>query len=168
MTKYVNINNAVLTAAEVKQQNPNIAWDFNRVPPQEVLDNLALSMYVAPQPSTDQIKAQKWEEIKAERDFRKFNGVFAEGFWFHSDTYSRTQWLALTMLGASVPAVQWTTMTGAQVALTPALVQAVFQATVTLDANVFGVAASHRTAMEASQDPGAYDFSTGWPDTFVG
>lgn len=113
-------------------------------------------------------REQKWEAIKAERDRRKFLGVKVGSHWFHSDDSSRIQQLALAMMGSSIPAgLQWKTLTLSPppvfVEMTPALAQGIFQATAASDAAIFAAAETHRNAMEASADPSAYDFSTGWP-----
>jgi hypothetical protein len=111
-----------------------------------------------------------WERIKAERERRKVLGVLAGGHWFHSDADSRIQQLSLFVMGAAVPAISWKTLTlsGAPVfvTMTQTLAGAIFQATASSDAAIFGAAEAHRVSMEASSTPGAYDFSTGWPAGF--
>lgn len=114
------------------------------------------------------IVEQMRQQITAERDRRKFNGVLVSGKWIHTDTYSRTQWIGMTMLGQNLPVIPWTSMDGTTINTTPALAQAVFQAVLTLDATTFAVAKAHKTAMEASDEPGAYNFSSGWMPTFEG
>lgn len=118
-----------------------------------------------PQPITAQDTMT--ERIKAERDRRKLNGVLVSGKWIHTDVFSRTQWMAMVMMGAALPAVQWRTMDGTSVTTTPTLAGQVFQAVAVMDATVFAVAEGHRVAMLASTDPASYDFSAGWPATFV-
>jgi hypothetical protein len=119
----------------------------------------------ADQPDPSEIM---WERIKAERDRRKeIGGYPAVGKWFHSDVYSRTQILALAQLGANLPAdVQWKTMDGTFLLLTPTIVGQMFQAAIAQDNATFKAAEVHRVAMEASADPASYDFSTGWPAVF--
>lgn len=123
-------------------------------------------------PSTDRPLVERqsavWEQIKAERDKRKVSGVKVGSNWFHSDDSSRIQQLALVMMGASVPpGLMWKVLTLTPppvfVEMTPALAGQIFQATAASDAAIFGVAETHRLAMEASQEPENYDFSTGWP-----
>jgi len=108
----------------------------------------------------------KWQEIKAERNRRKFNGVLVSGKWIHSDTFSRTQWLGMLMMGADLPAIEWITRDGSIITTTPALASGVLQAVAVMDATVFAVAAAHDTAMRAAGRPDLYDFSAGWPVTF--
>lgn len=106
--------------------------------------------------------------IKAERDRRKFNGVYVSNKWIHTDTYSRTQWMGMVMMGASVPTVQWTTLDNTTIATSQALANAVFQATATLDATLFAHAKSLIAAVDASNDPASVDIAAGWPVTFEG
>lgn len=118
-----------------------------------------------PEPITQPTPAEIWERIKAERDRRKENGGYpAVGKWFHSDVYSRTQILALVQLGANLPTdIQWKTMDGTFLLLTPTAVGQMFQAAISQDNATFKAAEVHRVAMEASADPASYDYSTGWP-----
>lgn len=119
--------------------------------------------------TTDKAKvaAAVWGAIKTERDRRKAGGVKVGAKWFHSDDASRIQQMGLVMMGASLPAgLQWKTMDGSFITMTPALAQQVFTAQAASDQNIFGVAETHRVAMEASADPAAYDHSTGWPKVF--
>ena len=104
--------------------------------------------------------------IKAERDRRKFNGVKVGAKWIHTDTYSRTQWMGMVMMGASIPAIDWTTMDGTSVKTSQTLAGQVFQGTAQLDAQLFGYAKALITQVEAAADPAAVDIVTGWPTTF--
>ena len=114
------------------------------------------------------LRASKVTAIKAERDRRKFNGVFVSGKWIHTDTYSRTQWMGMVMMGASVPAIEWTTMDNTSITTSQALAGAVFQATATLDSTLFAFAKSLIDTVNASSDPTSVDITTGWPATFEG
>lgn len=114
------------------------------------------------------LRASKVTAIKAERDRRKFNGVFVSGKWIHTDTYSRTQWMGMVMMGAGIPAIEWTTMDNTSITTSQALAGAVFQATATLDATLFGYAKGLIEAVNASNDPSSIDITTGWPATFEG
>ena len=114
------------------------------------------------------LKASKVTAIKAERDRRKFNGVLVSTKWIHTDTYSRTQWMGMVMMGASVPAIEWTTMDNTSITTSQALAGAVFQATATLDSTLFAFAKSLIDTVNASSDPTSVDITTGWPATFEG
>ncbi len=113
-------------------------------------------------------KDNVWTAIKAERDRRTQEGGSRVGNnWFHSDQPSRTQQIALVILGAGIPAgLMWKTMSGAFVPMTPTLAQQVFGAAVMLDSLVFGAAEQHRVRMMASSTPWSYDFSKSWPLTY--
>lgn len=120
-----------------------------------------------PKPTVDEI----WQRIKAVRDQRKAGGVKVKvgtvNKWFHSDDGSRIQQMGLVMMGASIPAgLQWKTMDGSFITMTQALAGNVFAAAAASDQAIFAVAEGHRVAMEASADPAAYDYSTGWPAIF--
>ena len=112
-------------------------------------------------------KEAAWERIKNERDRRKSLGVKVGEHWYHSDADSRIQQISLFVMGASVPPVQWKTLTLSPppvfVTMTQAIAGGIFQATAASDAAVFGAAEAHRGAMEASATPETYDFSSGWP-----
>lgn len=113
-------------------------------------------------------KVAKIQDIKDERDRRKFNGVSAQSKWIHSDTYSRTQWMGMVMMGASIPAIEWTTMDGTSITTSQTLAGQVFQATAQLDATLFAYAKSLIVEVNASTDPSSVDITTGWSATFVG
>lgn len=113
-------------------------------------------------------RSNKIEQIKAERDRRKEGGTLVANKWFHSDRDSRIQQLGLVIMGAAIPQVQWKTMDGSFITMTQAIAGAIFQATATLDMNLYAVAEGHITAINASNDPTNYDFSTGWPDYYLG
>ena len=124
----------------------------------------AQAAYAAAHPTRAVIRAA----IKAERDRRKFNGVFVSGKWIHTDTYSRTQWMGMVMMGAGIPAIEWTTMDNTSITTSQALAGAVFQATATLDSTLFAFAKSLIDTVNASSDPTSVDITTGWPATFEG
>lgn len=116
----------------------------------------------------EQTTEHMWDSIKADRDLRTQTGGSKVGnYWFHSDQASRTQQIALVILGAGIPStLMWKTMSGVFVPMTPTLAQQVFGAAVMLDQNVFKAAEIHRARMSASDTPWSYDFSTGWPLTY--
>jgi hypothetical protein len=106
------------------------------------------------------------DRIKAERDRRKLNGVKVGAQWIHSDTYSRTQWLGMVIMGASVPAIEWTTMDGSTVTTSQALAGQVFNGTAMLDSTLFSHASALIAQVEAAPDPATVDITAGWPATF--
>lgn len=130
----------------------------NIVPPQAELDT-----------KINQIsKTLMWEAIKNDRDSRtQCGGSKVGNYWFHSDQASRTQQIALVILGAGIPStLMWKTMSGVFIPMTHTLAQQVFGAAVMLDQTVFTAAETHRARMAASETPWSYDFSTGWPITY--
>lgn len=102
--------------------------------------------------------AERWQKIKAKRDdLTKNGGCLVAGKWFHSDTDSKQQQMALTMLGASIPAnLQWKTMDGSFVTMTQTLAGQLFQAQIVREQAIF----AHAETLKA--DPNA-DIGTGWP-----
>lgn len=144
------------------QLQPQCGWSYADgvfAPPPEV-------------PISD-IKRDAWDEIKGERDRRTEGGGYkvpVDGVdkWFHSDQKSRSQQLGLVLLGAAIPAgLQWKTMDGSFVAMTPALAQQILAAAAASDTAIFAVAEAHRAEMAASADPGTYDYTGGWPQTYA-
>lgn len=138
--------------------------------PQMVKDGTVVD-YVKPAVPKSELQAAAWVGIKAERGRRKAGGVKVKvgttNKWFHSDDASRIQQIGLVMLGAGIPAgLQWKTMDGTFVAMDQTVAGNVFAAAAASDQAIFAVAEGHRVAMEASADPAAYDYSTGWPKVY--
>jgi hypothetical protein len=121
-----------------------------------------------PVPDTPPTAAEMWERIKAMRDHRAQNGGYqVAGKWFHSDILSRTQIMALVMMGSNIPAgLQWKTMDGSFIPMNATLANQVFAAAATQDTLTFQAAETHKAAMEALANPATYDYSTGWPAIF--
>jgi len=109
-----------------------------------------------------------WEQIKNERDRRKTEGGYKVGnYWYHPDTFSRTQQIGLVMIGQNLPAnLMWKTMSGDFVNMTPTLAAQVFQAAVTSDVTIHAVAEQKRQAALASSDPMSIDVMSGWPKIY--
>ena len=149
---------AVLAQSDLDALGLEIVPDPEPLPltPEELADQLAVA------------KMYRNLEIKAERDRRKLNGVFVQDKWIHSDTYSRTQWMAMVMMGASIPSIEWTTMDGTSITTSQTLAGQVFQACAQLDAAVFFYAKTLMNQVDASTDPGSIDITTGWPATYEG
>ena len=124
--------------------------------------------YVPPAPvPLAERQATIWNLIKAERDRRAALGVKVGQHWYHSDADSRIQQLSLFVMGASVPPIQWKTLTTTPppvfVIMTQAIAAGIFQNTAASDAAIFAAAETHRVTMEAMPDPENYDCSGGWP-----
>ena len=119
-------------------------------------------------PPIEQRRAAVWEAIKAERNRRAALGVKVDTHWFHSDEKSRIQQLALTSTTLVIPpGQQWKTLTFVPqpvfVVMTRDLAIQIVQATAASDSAIFMAAEIHRMTMEASPNPGSYDYSGGWP-----
>lgn len=112
--------------------------------------------------------AEMWERIRQERDHRTNTSGYKVGNkWFHSDPKSRNQQLSLLLLGDNIPeGLQWKTMDDSFVAMTPQLAREILAASTTSDQAIFAAAEAHKAAMEGSENPADYDFSTGWPEAF--
>lgn len=107
-----------------------------------------------------------WQAIQDERTRRQNGGVFIQSVnkWFHSDQTSRIQQLGLVMMGSNMPAnINWKTMDGSFVVMTPSLAVSIFNAAATLDMTAFGVAEQHRAYMMQSPTPETYNFMAFWP-----
>lgn len=124
-----------------------------------------------------EVKALKWEEIKAERDRRKYGGVnvVVGGLnkWFHTDEPSRNQYVFLltTAIEKTLPLdfvfdPAWKTMDGTKLPMTVDLVRNIRDAGLVVEKLNFNNAEVHRAAMDASATPETYDFSTGWPKVY--
>lgn len=131
-----------------------------------------------PLPSLQERQAAVWELIKAERLARNDGGVLVDGYWFHTDGYSRIQHLGLKdevkdtegldtdTLSIDGETVLWKTMSGEFVPMTRKRVKDIVAAVKVLDKRLFKAAEVHRVTMEASADPAAYDYSAGWPSRY--
>jgi hypothetical protein len=76
--------------------------------------------------------------------------------------------MGLVMMGAIMPpGIQWKSMDGSFVAMTPTLAGQIFGAAAANDAAIFTAAEAHIAAVTAATDPAAYDFSQGWPPVFA-
>jgi len=123
--------------------------------------------YQPPILDVKQVRSLKWSAIQSERDRRKSAGVNVDTKWFHSDANSRIQQIGLVMPGINIPAcLQWKTMDGSFVTMTPSLALQILVTAAASDQAIFAAAESHRAAMEACSDPSAYDISNNWPSIF--
>jgi hypothetical protein len=134
-----------------------------------------VSRLVLPIPASDlaarraEAIARQWEAIKAERERRRVGGLHLGMDWFHSDDVSRIQQLALSVMGQNIPyGLQWKTMSGSFVTMTPALAGQIFTGQVLRDQAIFACAEKHRINMAAAPDPLAYDIHTDWPEVYGG
>lgn len=139
-------------------------------PTMEIMAEYGYMEYIQPEQPSESLQSKQariWEQIKAERDRRCDNGVNVAGKWFHTDTKSRSQHLGMVIAGASLPAINWKTMDGSFITVTPALALSIFNADFTLDITNFAVAETHKIAMLALDNPEGYDFSASWMPTYT-
>lgn len=130
-------------------------------------DDVAVQQIIDTYDPLPQVQAAMWKEIQTEREARKMAGLPLSGKRFHSDADSRIQQLGLAMLGANIPVgLQWKTMDGSFVEMTPTLAQQIFIGTAQRDTAIFAAAEAHRAAMIALswQDAEQYDYSQAWPE----
>lgn len=129
------------------------------------------------------------EDIKAIRDQRKIDGGFAVVIggvkkWFHSDTFSRTQWAMLArkadkveLQGGDMDAVMqkldgsgdliWKLMGGTgMLAITPRIVQSLATAGEIQDTQTFYRAEVLIATIKAHPAPFLVNLHTGWPQIF--
>ena len=127
----------------------------------------------------DKQRAAVWEKIKAEREARvSASGVNIGGKWFHSDPYSRLQYLGLNdelslTFGQDADAividgesVVWKSMDGTMVTMTRGICKSIIANMKVLDKRIFKQAETHRALVNISTSPLTYDYSTGWPEMF--
>lgn len=138
--------------------------------PNETLDVANGKIVILPQPvpGLSETKVTQWQAIQTKRDHHTNTSGYKVGDkWFHSDPKSRNQQLSLVLLGENIPAnLQWKTMDGSFVTMTPQLAREILAASTASDQAIFAAAEAHRVAMEASAEPASYDFSEGWPEAF--
>lgn len=131
----------------------------------------------------DQVTAQVWALIQIRRDQIKAGGVQVGAHWNHSDADSRLQHVNLARMADAVrqaggsedtaltgpdgAAIAWKTMDGSTVPMTCRLALDLVAADTALDLRAHAAAETHRAAMEQQENPFDYDFSMGWPETFL-
>jgi hypothetical protein len=105
--------------------------------------------------------ALRWSKLKQVRDNLTENGgCLVDTKWFHTDTKSKQQQMALVMLGANIPAnLQWKTMDGSFVTMTQALAAQVFAAQIAREQLIFVTAETKNTD--------STPIAEGWPDKYV-
>lgn len=92
--------------------------------------------------SPEQLATLRWNKLKQIRDdLTKNGGCLVDTKWFHTDTDSKQQQMALTLLGANIPAnLQWKTMDGTFVTMTQTLAAQVFAAQIAREQLIFATA----------------------------
>jgi len=137
---------------------------FENLLPDGVTEITKSEYDLAVNPSKEKVIADIWLKIKEKRRQKQAGGVKIGTKWFHSDESSRIQQLGLVLLGDDMPEnLQWKTLDGSFVTMTPTLAGQILAAVGASDVAIFGVAEAHRTEMAASNSPADYDYSGNWP-----
>lgn len=139
-------------------------------------DGAVITITSTPKPRAG-VEAKMWEAIKAYRDLLLRSDISVAGSIFHTDSDSRIQFLALKSLAdAAIAAggtsdtpltvrgntIMWKTVSDEFVPMTAGLAQSIVTAIAEREYDVFMAGEQHKAAMEASEDPGSYDFSGTW------
>lgn len=116
----------------------------------------------------DMVKVALCENVKTHRDTLIFTGgCAAAGKWFHSDTHSKMQQMALYNLGANIPAgLQWKTMDGSFIEMTPLVAGDLFIGQIMQEQLIFATGEAKQTeinALDTIEALEAYDVLVGWP-----
>lgn len=156
-----SISNASIEVAEANLSNDELIiseqpvfmtdyWDGERfvsTPPPPSLNHIfdyATKQWIDPR-SLDEIKAQKWAEIKSKRDAFEFGGFEFEGNIYDSDQVSQARIMGAVM--AQVDQV-WTLANNTTVVLTASQLTQLYQA---LQAHIASAHERGRIAREAIQ-----------------
>ncbi len=130
------------------------------------MDRVVAQYAVTVAPVAD-VRAALWERIKERRQACIEGGAQADGFWYHSDLFSRTQWLGMLIQGAALPGgILWKRMDNSFIALTPTLVQQVFAAIAMKEQAAFTNAEYLKAQINAAPDPRTVDLTAGWPASY--
>lgn len=144
--------------------------------------------YVDPGLTTDElnaIKARVWEEIKAFRDNRILNGGYPVGaHWYYSDLIARSQHQAnarkadiiqaasgdmnATMTNVNGNPIYIKSMDNGYMPISATTAHAIVEQAEAHEMATYAAAIAHKTALYASSNPAAYDYSSGWPAIYTG
>lgn len=116
------------------------------------------------------IKLSKWRDIQSIRDSKMTGGVKVGEKWFHTDTSSLVQYLAMLAAGESLPSnIKWKTMDGSFITMTPVLAKEIYTATMTATNSIFETAETLRVLMEESDNPFDFNIETNadWPESYL-
>ncbi len=111
--------------------------------------------------SDEQLLAIRISKLKQIRDELTENGgCLVQGKWFHTDVKSKQQQMALKEVGDLMPqGLQWKTMDGSFVTMTPALATELFFAQVTRESTIFAICETK----QGDSTP----INEGWPERYV-
>jgi hypothetical protein len=118
--------------------------------------------------SKEQAQTEQWARIVAIRDAKISGGVKVQGMWFHTDTTSLIQYLALLAAGDAIPKnIRWKTMDGSFIDVTPNLVRAVYSSAIISNNAIFQHAETLRAELMLAKDPAAFDIKARWPVVYA-
>lgn len=133
------------------------------------VQTLDVAPYVLNTPKPlDMVKQALCEKIKAHRDTLMFNGgCFVAGKWFHSDTHSKVQQIALNNLGANIPAgLMWKTMDGSFIEMTPLVASDLFIGQIYQEQAIFGASETKQAevnSLTTIEELESYNIYANWP-----
>ena len=111
-----------------------------------------------------------WESIKQYRALIEEGGVYVSTAdrWFHTDPEAQRKYcmVGLASLSKIYQPIDWKTMDGSYVKMTPQLFQDLLASLLIISPQIHKVAEQHRVALWKSETPLEYDFTTGWPGTY--
>lgn len=132
-----------------------------------------------------EIRAQKWEEIKAYRDKRLLEGGYPVGYhWYYSDLIARSQHQAnarkadniekangdmnATMTNVNGDPIYIKSMDNGYMPISANTAHAIVEQAEVHEMATYAAALTHKAALYASANPASYDYSSGWPETYTG
>lgn len=118
----------------------------------------------------DEIRAEKWKQIKAHRDNLYNNGGYKVGNdWFYSSDTAKLTQIGLLLMGSAIPTgTTIPLMDGRRSMATNTLAKQIFSAAAAQNEAISLASRTHKAALDSCEDPASYDFSDGWPETFGG
>lgn len=115
----------------------------------------------------EEARAIKLDDLRVMFRINKFvGGVKIGANWHRSDSNSRSELLALLQLTAIPKGLKHETWDGVSIDMTDTVAKQILQAIANNDAMCTFNFNSHRKALLQSANPGDYDISTGWPESF--
>lgn len=119
----------------------------------------------------EQQRTEAWELIKLHRTSIEEGGVYVATAdkWFHTDPEAQRKYcmIGLASLSKIYQPVDWKTMDGSYVKMTPQLFQDLLASLLIISPQIHKIAEQHRIALWKSETPLEYDFTTGWPATYA-
>ena len=117
----------------------------------------------------EEIRAEKWEQIKKHRDNLYNNGGYKVGTdWFYSSDTAKVTQIGLLLMGTSIPlGITIPLMDGRRVVATNTLAKQILAAAAAQDEAISIASRTHKAALAVCADPANYDYSGGWPETYL-